>query len=72
VCAARAREDLRDDSAQVLPCSTEQSSMILEVDLAFAQRFSFSIFRLLEEFIKHAQKQKGVVFMRKRRGFISF
>src|SRR4029077_15835126 len=71
VCAARAREDLRDDLAQVLPCSSEQSSMILafEVDLASAQRFSFSIFRLLEEFIKYAQKQKRCRLHAQRRGF---
>jgi hypothetical protein len=52
-----------------MPIFSPASSM---VDFAFAQRFSFSIFRLLEEFIKYAQKQKGVVFMRKDEAFISF
>src|SRR5258708_32664658 len=71
LCAARTREDLRDDLAQVLSCSTGQRSMILafEVDLASAQRFSFSIFRMLEEFIKYAQKRKGVRLRAQRRGF---
>jgi hypothetical protein len=41
-CAASAGADLRDDSAQVSARSTEQSSMILvfEVAFAFAQWFS--------------------------------